>query len=63
MRMNTRRGNPSATFLRWVLGVVLLFGVMPNATAGDLTHPMGSVWATSAVLSLTLLTAMKGSQR
>ena len=55
-----RRG---AGFSPWAFGAVALCGAMPDAVASDLVHAMSGVWAPAAALSLTLITAVTGSQK
>jgi hypothetical protein len=55
-----RRGAKS---LPWAWGAVALCGVVPNAVAGDLLPAHPSVCAAAAALSLTLITAVRGSQK
>ncbi|MDP9091198.1 MAG: hypothetical protein M3O26_20985 [Pseudomonadota bacterium] len=48
----------------WTLGTLSWCAVMPEAVAGDLLQTASGLWAApAAALSLTLLTAVKGSQR
>ena len=59
MRMNAMPGKRrGAGISLWVFGAVALCGA-----ASDLVHAMSGVWAPAAVLSLTLITAVMGSQR
>jgi hypothetical protein len=69
MRVNVmcriRRGSRISPWQlsRWAFGAVALLGVIPDAMAGDSLHGMSGAWASAAALSLTLLTAMRESQR
>jgi hypothetical protein len=64
MRMNAmRRKRRGAGISLWAFGAVALCGAMPDAVASDLVHAMSGVWAPAAALSLTLITAVMGSQR
>jgi hypothetical protein len=64
MRVNAmgskRRG---ARISQWAFGAVALYGVIPDAVASDLVYTMSGVWAAAAALSLTLVTAVRGSQK
>ena len=65
MRMNARRkkrGAPRLSLWAW-FAAVPLFGVMPDAVAGDLVPAFSPLWAAATALSLTLITAVRGSQR
>jgi hypothetical protein len=42
---------------------VALYGVVPDAVAGDLFPALPCVWAAAAALSLTLITAVRGSEK
>jgi len=58
-----RRKRRAAKSLTWAWGTVALCGVVPNAGAGDLLPAHPSVWAAAAALSLSLITAVRGSQK
>ena len=64
MRMNgMRKKRRGARVSQWAFGAAALCGVIPDAVASDLLHTMPSVWAAAAALSLTLVTAVRGSQK
>jgi hypothetical protein len=58
-----RRKRRAAKILVWAWGAVALCGVVPNAGASDLLPAHPSVWAAAAALSLSLITALRGSQK
>jgi hypothetical protein len=57
------RKRRATEILPWVWGAVALCGVAPNAVAGDLLPAHPSVWAAAGALSLTLIAAVRGSQK
>jgi hypothetical protein len=64
MRVNTRRRKlGSCRYWPWMWGGVSVCGVIPEAVANDLVPTIPSAWAAAAALTLTLITAVKGSQR
>jgi hypothetical protein len=58
-----RRKQRGARISPWAWGAVALYGVVPDAVAGDLLPALPSVWAAAAALSLTLITAVRGSEK
>lgn len=65
MRMNAmRRKRGGARLSVWAgAAAMTLCWVMPGAVASDLVPALPSVWAAATALSLTLITAVTGSQR
>jgi hypothetical protein len=69
MRMNAkprrRRGSriSLSRILAWAFGAVVLCGVMSAAGTSDLVQTIPGVWVPGAALSLTLITAVMGSQK
>jgi hypothetical protein len=64
MRMNAMpKKRPGGRTLLCAFALVLLCGVIPDAVASGLIHSMSGAWPPAAALSLTLITAVMGSQR
>ena len=64
MRVNAIRGKRrGARISPWAWGAAALCGVVPDAVAGDLLPAHPGVWAAAAALSLTLITAVRGSEK
>ncbi len=58
-----RRKQRGSRISPWAWGAVALYGVVPDAVAGDLFPALPCVWAAAAALSLTLITAVRGSEK
>ena len=61
-RVRRKRGGASPSRWAW-LAAVPLCSVIPNAVASDLGPIFSGVWVAATALSLTLITAVTGSQR
>ena len=65
MRVNAtgeKRGGARLSRCVW-LAAVPLCGVMPDAVASDLVPTFSNVWVAATALGLTLITAVRDSQR
>jgi hypothetical protein len=64
-KQRRRRGgrNLLDQILAWGIGTAVLCGVVTAAGASDLVQTIPGVWVPGAALSLTLITAVMGSQK